>query len=153
MIQRIQTFYLIAAIICLFVNTIVPMAYFTDHANNTFRLMHNGLQELVSGKIIQVYYNLSITILLSVAIAMTVYIIINYKRRALQMFSIKILWVAIFASQGSVLWIYFMTKPQFVGSNLSFTAFLPVLAMILSFLAFRNIKKDDDLVKSIDRLR
>ena len=153
MIQRIQTLYLIAAIICLFVNTIMPVANFTDHANNTFHLMHNGLQELVNGKIIQVYYSFSITILLSLAIAMAVYIIINYKRRAIQMFVCKILWVVIFATQGSILWIYFMTKPQFVGSNISFTAFLPVLAMILSVLAFRNIKKDDDLVKSIDRLR
>ncbi|MDC3260260.1 DUF4293 domain-containing protein, partial [bacterium] len=31
--------------------------------------------------------------------------------------------------------------------------YMPVIGMVLSFLASKAIKKDEDLVKSVDRLR
>lgn len=42
---------------------------------------------------------------------------------------------------------------NFVESSWKFTAILPILMVILFFLAYQGIRKDEKLVKSLDRLR
>ena len=37
--------------------------------------------------------------------------------------------------------------------QLKFAAFLPIASLILTYLAFRAIRKDDALINSLDRLR
>ena len=45
-----------------------------------------------------------------------------------------------------------MPSPE---TSLSFTVYslFPIIALVLFFMAYKAIKKDDDLVKSLDRIR
>jgi glucan phosphoethanolaminetransferase (alkaline phosphatase superfamily) len=80
--------------------------------------------------------------------------IMLFKKRNLQLWLVKILIlfiVALIIAAGSYTYII-MTKYDSVIDP-GFRMAIPFLQLILSVLAYRGIKKDDDLVKSYDRLR
>lgn len=84
-----------------------------------------------------------------------------YKNRGLQM---KVARLAMFAGillTGIILYYCFVTVPQtklnIPDGQLKFIPslgmFLPVVAALFAYLGYRGVKKDDDLVKSVDRIR
>lgn len=84
-----------------------------------------------------------------------------YKNRALQM---KVARLAMFAGillTGIIAYYCFVVVPQ-TELNIpsgqlkmipSVGLFLPLIASVFAFLGYRGVKKDDDLVKSVDRIR
>ena len=78
-----------------------------------------------------------------------------YRKRSLQM---KVSWVAfglLFVLTASS-WIFALTMKTFGFERnilMSFGLFMLPLAMVLTFLGNRAVKKDDELVKSADRIR
>jgi len=80
--------------------------------------------------------------------------IVLYKKRSLQMWFVKfiiIIVVAFIIASGLYTYII-MTK---YDSDIlpGFRMIIPLLQLIFSVLAYRGIRRDDDLVKSYDRLR
>jgi intracellular septation protein A len=75
-----------------------------------------------------------------------------YKKRIRQM---RILVFAILLMLGLFGMFYFFTYYSFSGAEISFkiTVVFPLVAIILDYLAIRNIGKDEALVRSIDRIR
>ena len=73
-----------------------------------------------------------------------------YKKRSLQR---KICYVILFLSV-LVYIIYFSLEYQnFSLSEIKFTFIFPLIAIIFTYLAIRGIKKDEKLIRSLDRLR
>ncbi len=87
-----------------------------------------------------------------VAEVVLVFALLSYKdrRRQMQLCDVAIvvetLWVVAFV----VMYIW-ANADGFL--RLRLTTFLPLVAIVLTLLARRGIKKDDDLVKSADRIR
>ncbi len=75
-----------------------------------------------------------------------------YKKRIRQM---RILVFAILLMLGLFGMFYFFTYYSFNGAEISFqiAVVFPLIAIILDYLAIRNIGKDEALVRSIDRIR
>ncbi len=99
-------------------------------------------------------YSMSVLLLTLAVVAevVLVFALFSYKNRSRQMrlcdiaLVVETLWVVAFA--GFYLW---ANDDGYL--RLTFTAFLPLGAIIFTILARRGIKKDDDLVKSADRIR
>ena len=137
MIQRIQTIYLFLAFLAVGVLPyIFPLWKLSD--GNDYFFMHN-----------QVY-----VILFGLSTAITIYSIISFKKRQTQFVANRLNIVLNLILLG--LFVYHslnLSGETPVVSEKGIGMFLPILTIVLLVLANKAIKKDEDLVKSVDRLR
>jgi cell division protein FtsW (lipid II flippase) len=137
MIQRIQTIYLLLAFLVTGVLLFfVPL--WTTNNGKAFYFMQD-----------QVY-----TILLGLSTMLTIISIISYKKRQNQfvmgrlniILNLILLGLFVYRSLN-------LSGETATVSEKGIGMFLPIVAIVLLVLANKAIKKDEDLVKSVDRLR
>jgi cell division protein FtsW (lipid II flippase) len=137
MIQRIQTIYLLLAFLVTGVLLFfVPL--WTTNNGKPFYFMQD-----------QVY-----TILLGLSTMLTIISIISYKKRQNQfvmgrlniILNLILLGLFVYRSLN-------LSGEAATVSEKGIGMFLPIVAIVLLVLANKAIKKDEDLVKSVDRLR
>ncbi|WP_268846068.1 DUF4293 domain-containing protein [Flavobacterium aestivum] len=137
MIQRIQTIYLFLTFI---VVGILPYIF--------------PLWKMDNGKDYFFMQNQIFVILLGLSTAITVYSIITFKKRQTQFVVNRLNIVLNLILLG--LFVYHslnLSGGTPAVSEKGIGMFLPILAIVLLVLANKAIKKDEDLVKSVDRLR
>jgi hypothetical protein len=137
MIQRIQTIYLFLTFITVGVLPYIFPLWTTANGKDYF-FMQN-----------QIY-----VILLGLSTAITVYSIITFKKRQTQFVVNRLNIVLNLILLG--LFVYHslnISGETPAVSEKGIGMFLPILAIVLLVLANKAIKKDEDLVKSVDRLR
>ncbi len=157
MIQRIQTLYLLlAAVACgLLFHTFFAMGKLADEAPVVLQAASGTTFD--DGKF-NIQDNLVITLLTAAAVLMAFITILLYNKRGLQakMVSFFIL-IAVLINVLSLYIIFndLQSVQQIidVSFEIGAGAFLPAIALIGGFLALRGIRKDDKIVKSMDRLR
>jgi len=140
MIQRIQSLFLLAAgglLLSLFKLPLAKSekAFGEIYANNTLDLNdHIGL--------------LVLTVLGGLLAIGTIFLFNNRKLQSTLSYTVALLSIVLF---GLGYWLYSSTE----GGEASISAglFMPLAALVLANLASVFIKKDDNLVKSMDRLR
>jgi hypothetical protein len=152
MIQRIQTIYLLMALVALASMVVFPLATISDKFDHVFVFSYNHLHASDAG-LIDTYLVLPTAIFFSLLIGfITIFLYKNRKRQMTWCF----LHMAVNLVIGIIIFIkYYQFRHLYVGGSdsLSFTSLCPIIAVILDYLAYRGIKKDDELVKSIDRIR
>jgi hypothetical protein len=137
MIQRIQTIYLILTFLAV---GILPFIF--------------PLWTLSDGKDYFFMQNQFYVILFGLSTAITIYSIISFKKRQTQFVANRLNIVLNLILLG--LFVYHslnLSGETLVVSEKGIGMFLPILAIVLLVLANKAIKKDEDLVKSVDRLR
>jgi len=155
MIQRIQTLYLaIAAALSGFLLK-GPIVRLVSNGNEAYELNYQGIYSVdhgVAGELIE--KSLPLTIILIAIPILFIVAIFLFRRRKLQ------IRITVFASLlliGSFLLMvfYIFYTGRKLESELIFNIKLvfPIVASIFGYLAFRNILKDELLVKSYDRIR
>jgi hypothetical protein len=137
MIQRIQTIYLVLAFV---ITGILPFLFplWTMNNGKDYFFMQN-----------QIY-----VILLGLSTTLTVYSIVSYKKRQNQfvvgrlniILNLILLGLFVYRSLN-------LPGETALVSEKGIGMFLPIVAIVLLALANKAIKKDEDLVKSVDRLR
>ena len=137
MIQRIQTIYLILAFI---ITGILPFLFplWTMNDGKEYFFMQN-----------QIY-----VILLGLSTTLSILSIISYKKRQNQfvigrlnmILNLILLGLFVYRSLN-------LSGETVLVSEKGIGMFLPIIAIVLLALANKAIKKDEDLVKSVDRLR
>jgi hypothetical protein len=81
-------------------------------------------------------------------------VIFLFKKRKLQLtFSIALIILIILLISSITLYSLYIIRIYNAEIIPGYKLILPVLMLICAFLAFRGIKKDEDLIKSYDRLR
>lgn len=151
MIQRIQSVYLLLAFILVGLLFLFPFTTFV--AGGTYQLLLRGIislnQEIAN--IRQPYWLSGLGAIVSILILATIFL---YKNRKLQMYLCFTAIVLLLALNGSM---YLISQKYqvFLNAeiNYKFTVILPLVSAILVFLAYLSIKKDERLVRSLDRLR
>jgi hypothetical protein len=135
MIQRIQTIWLLLAATASLLS--LKFSFYSGMlANNVFAQL-NGLSHFA-------------VLILTVAVALAALAgIFLFKNRKLQ---IQLSWLG-FLLQVIVLIIYFLEIKKFTDGNLAFTAVLSMIVPVFFILAWLGIRKDEKLIKSMDRLR
>jgi hypothetical protein len=137
MIQRIQTVYLIITFLLI---GVLPFLFplWTLNDGKDYYFMQN-----------QIY-----AILLGLSTAITFYSIISFKKRQTQFVANRLNIVLNLILLGLFVYHSLNLSGEAVAvSEKGIGMFLPVLAVVFLVLANKAIKKDEDLVKSVDRLR
>lgn len=161
MIQRPQTLFLIGGLICLVCSLFFPIWTHSDNGISkvTFDAFHlvktNGIESV---EITSVSYELAyIGAILIVAIGLTVFTIFKFTNRSLQV-KLGLLNNTVICAAILIMTYVGVPKAQALlgtenlGTN-GFGMYLPLASIIFIMVANRFIKKDDALVKSVDRIR
>lgn len=142
MLQRIQTVYLALALAAVVVSFFLPwVSYTVGEEVSSFR---SGSNFLV------------IRVLIGVSVGFILWGISMFKERSRQMRIVGwSMWasVLIFIGFGVIHFLNIQSMGEGLEMNYGFAPALPLVAAILLWMARKAIKKDDDLVKSVDRLR
>lgn len=140
MIQRIQTLWLLLASICSFITLNTTISFYSGN-----KLIDNTLQyaELNARENI---FILIIAVSIAVASLVTIFL---FKDRKIQ-FNVTL---AIIAFSIINLILYFLQTKNYVKGNFSLTSLIHFAITPFLIMAARAIRKDEQLVKNIDRLR
>ena len=153
MIQRIQTLYLLAACILCVATLCTPLAYFHTEAGEPVATLYS-LWTTHADAGSQSYANWALFALLVIVSVLSFMDIFLFRRRALQMrianFGLILLvgWYLAYA-----VFVYLFMSTNAVSFRPHWTVALPFAAIVLLYLAFRGILRDEQLVRSLDRLR
>ena len=139
MIQRIQTVWLFLA--ALFAALTYKFPFYAGNIINKENVQR--YEKLVASS------NFLILVFTAGLIAGTIATIFMYKNRKQQM------WLAVAAAGLSIINIilYFRDVKNFTSGNMSLTAILALAIPVFFVLAINGIRKDEKLIKSLDRLR
>ncbi|MBF8963162.1 DUF4293 domain-containing protein [Pontibacter sp. FD36] len=165
MIQRIQTVFLALIVIAMISLLFLPLWSKVDAVSgeevvltawNLFFQSVNEQGEAVQAGAQTGTSTIAIGILAIVAAGVALYEIFQYKSRITQMkFGLinTLVLVALFGT--SFYYANYVGNVMVSGNEGNYEAgfYMPVLALLLNALANRFIKKDEDLVRSVDRLR
>ena len=136
MLQRIQTVYLfIAFILMAIVPFLTPLWVVKDAGDFYF------MQD-------QVY-----TVLFGLGSAMIVWSILTYKKRQQQFVMNRVVIILNLILLGLFVYRLLIVSGETQVSEKGIGMFLPIVSIVMLVLANKAIKKDEDLVKSVDRLR
>lgn len=147
MIQRIQTVFLFLSAVFAGILFFVPVASF-NLGNEVVNLSIFGAGDHANALLL-----LILAILMLVVPFVTIFL---YKKRELQLklSSLNVFLNALFCG---FIFLFYVDKVQGILSaetvTYAFGTYIPLVNMVLSILAMRWIKKDIELIKSIDRLR
>ncbi len=165
MIQRIQSLYLFIAICCIAALFFVPFARYIHEGELTdtgsvptqqfeLRLMGKYLAEGSGDPIVYQQYITEPLLALLLA-SLLAFIIFQFRNRLLQItagrFALVIscaFLVLIYATVGKEI-----NSPNSINRDYGWGIYLPIFVIGLLFLAIKAIRKDEDLVRSADRIR
>jgi hypothetical protein len=150
MIQRIQSVYLLAAFILFALCFFIPMA---GLISSTGMSDSYNLQGLHSGKSIGITGNL--LMIFSVTLAIFIFAnIFQYNNRKRQI-KVCFFLIILLLISNAIGFYQLMMIHKTMGLMISYQIPLifPIISAILIYLASRGIKKDEELVRSYDRLR
>jgi len=150
MIQRIQTVFLLLAILALALFLWFPLITVeAPHFSDSLKGYLVGHTLPIGDQPYIIFFN---SILIGTATGFTMIAIFLYKNRSLQMLLCWFAIVLIVAAQAFVFYKY-QTK-IFVGDViLRKWNLFSLIAVVLEILAFNFIRKDEEKIKSLDRLR
>lgn len=135
MIQRIQSIFLLIAVVV------------SGVLSNVFDLWKSGVEWMQAND----YYGIFALFLASAVLSLVV--IFLYKDRKRQLIFNRINLMLNLVLVGLLVFRLFNLPGDGVSSEKGVGLFLPLVSMVMLVLANRSIKKDEKLVKSIDRIR
>ena len=149
MIQRIQTLFLLISVVLLILLFFAPLAILQLNDSTFYELFTKGY---VMDNSIQYAYSLmtynGLTLLLSF---ITIFL---FKKRILQMRICIYNMILLIGLQGVIFYTIYGTASRLEAEVfLQYASVLPIIAAILNFIAFKYIKRDEELVKAADRIR
>lgn len=155
MIQRIQSVYLsLIALISLF---LVKGSFlvFSEKAGSVIRVTINGIfREDAAQGLVLIEQLLPLSVFIILIPITSLITILLFKNRKIQLRLSLFLIVLIVILIIAFIHVSISVISKFdAGIIPVLKMFIPLLILIVSFLAYRGIKKDDQLVKSYDRLR
>lgn len=157
MIQRVQTLLLALVIVLGVLLSFLPILQFSGNDITAVMNAYKTVSLAEGSEVIT--KNMGVGVLQGVILIVALIVITLYKNRSLQMKLAK-LNILLIALQIAAIVMYSDTARTAISSNsadvsvgFQFGAIIPVLSLIFTYLAIRFIKKDDELVRSADRLR
>lgn len=153
MIQRKQTIFLILAILLIVAYIFTPVVKVLVGAGDNYLYVTNLIfSKNVNFPVIGPYFvlwPLDAAIAAGALLGVTIFL---YRRRPLQ---IALCWVSVLPLLFSFCYVYYhwSVAPTTFDQYFYFGNLLPLLSIVFIFTAMFYIRKDEELVKSVDRLR
>ena len=136
MIQRIQTVYLIVVIFVM----AALYVWFPVISNQEGEVIINNSEPLVFG-------------IIFASIALALFSITTFKKRKLQFVTNRLNIILNFVLLGVFVYRSLTLSGETLVSEKGIGVLLPIISIVFLVIANRAIKRDEDLVKSVDRLR
>lgn len=155
MFQRIQSLYLILTMLLSLLFQSFDILRIVDPSDQSIGLNLREIFTKGGSADYEIYTELLILLSVSALITIISFIaLLFFKRRVLQLKMIKILIALEFCLMAAAGYLVYILL-QNAGLKLSpvISSFIPILTLVFSFLAYSGIKKDEELVRSSDRLR
>ena len=156
MLQRIQSVYLFVSSLALGLMFAFPVSNYYGEFH-TLRLNLLKVENLVPGSedVFHPYFTLPLAVFVCLICVLTVFSIFKFKNRKIQL---KVLKISILLNIVLIVGIFFIYSKLIlsqinVDEEYSISAFLPLFSLVFLVMAFRGVKKDEDLIRSTDRLR
>lgn len=129
-----------------------PVIRFIDPNSNTYELTYIGIVNIDKGDYI--VKAIPLTILLVVIVLLLLIAIFSYKNRILQM-RLSVFCILLMIGSIGLIYFYALHGKGKIGGEIFYLypVIFPVVSVILAFLAFKGVKKDEELVRSYDRIR
>ncbi len=151
MIQRIQTVYLLLVAVCAVVCLSMPVGHFHQDGIEVAEFYNLWLSMADGSKVFSPWAMYDLLLLAALVPFVAIFL---FKRRMLQ--------VRLSVFSGLILIGYYIVFGTFVyvfksrydaDFTMNWTVAFPAVALILDYLAFRNIMKDELMIRSLNRLR
>jgi len=129
-----------------------PVLRFIDPNSNTYELTYLGVVNIDKGDYI--VKAIPLTILLVVIVLLLLITIFSYKNRILQM-RLSVFSILLMIGSLGLIFFYALHGQGKIHGEIFYLypLIFPVVSIILAFLAFKGVKKDEELVRSYDRIR
>lgn len=155
MIQRIQTLYLFLAAVCSGLLFCFDLASF-DYGATMMNLSVFGVDNQIDATYFSGLYTLPLEILAAIMTILPVITLFVYKRRHVQVKLCQLDMLITLAFAVLVLLYYVSDIKKSINSEIlifGIGIYLPMVSLIFNILAIRGIKKDIELLRSVDRIR
>ena len=150
MLQRIQSVYLLLTSACMLIASVAPLIFF---AHESEKVVFEAMGLYQSGELMFSTWGLFVIGVIATVLALaTVFL---YKNRILQIrvsvFNVVVM-LCFYAYLGFLSW---KINPEsgLVFDKIGIGIIMPIISIILTYLAIRNIGADEALVRSLNRLR
>ena len=157
MIQRIQSLYLLLVVLICGMLFLFPIAEYTKDASiYVFDVL--GIKNITDkSNPIEIISTLPVLLILIVVMLTELISIFLFKNRKLQIRICSLNILLLTALLATIFW-YSDKAETAIGQEGAITSFsigavVPIVALMFTFLAIRSIKKDEELVRSADRIR
>lgn len=149
MIQRIQTIYLLLAVIVMIALNWLPIAYFGD-----LEFLIYGIFSTIGDATLSITtYPIAVTVIASTILAAIAIFMYKNRMKQAKIVSLSIfLDVMFYPIFTAYLW-YSKDALMNIDNSFSFALIVPAISIILKSLAVKAIKADEKLVRSADRIR
>ena len=150
MIQRIQTVFLLLAIICLGLFLALPLlAVETNNFLDSTSGFEIGQSVVISGQPYKVFVN---AIIVGSAAVLSLIAIFLYKKRSLQML---LCWFSVILIVSAVGFVFYKWQTRVFPGDVIFRKWniMALGAVLFEILAIYFIRKDEETIRSLDRLR
>lgn len=153
MIQRIQTLYLLVSLGLIVLIFFLPVAELISGNNQLVTFRAAGFYDEGTGNIILTTF--PVVIMISVILLLYFTTIFLFKKRIIQMRLCVLNIILLFGLIGLFCFhlLFYVKTIRGVDFKIGISFILPVISIILTYLAFRGIRKDEYLVRLADRIR
>jgi hypothetical protein len=152
MIQRIQSLFLLIAFILQLLMLFLPIAEYVVGNQVVIFKASGFISESTLNK--NMAHSTYILVLLCLLVLIPFVAIFLYKRRKSQMQLCIYYIIVLIGFQAVIFWFSWNTMHQLEAVvSYKFPIIFPVVSAILSYLAFLSVRKDERLIRSIDRIR
>ena len=152
MIQRIQSIFLLVSLCFLIPMFFVPVAELVYETGEILAFNLTGFYQTEAGSTTLIDSQYSIMAFGILICALNLITIFMYKSRLLQI-RMCIYNMLFLAGLSGVMLFVLYTVPNIQSVSFSLPSVFPIISIILHFLAFRGIRKDELMVQALNRLR
>ena len=152
MLQRPQTLYLLGVLIVSVFLLTGPLALLTLDGTE-YILKHSGIFEIEGERLALATWPLTVFF---VVVASLAFLNIFFYRNRIRQMRVCIFLILLYAGMVGIIFYYiWLARNQLEGAQTlhKWRIVIPPIAMILLYLAFRRIRRDELLVKAYDRIR
>ena len=154
MIQRIQSLFLLLSSALIFLIFMLPLSELLVNENLIYIFRYRGIYEIADNSEVLTIPSMPLAILFGVILIISLISIFLFKNRMLQM-RLSIINIMLMLGSYGLAYYYLFIAFNELGADLHFSIVgtFPLISAILTYMAFRGIKKDEKLIKSLDRIR
>lgn len=157
MIQRKQTIYLLLSIIAMILTAVFPIAKFYGDFYYVLKIFSFSAFPETLETSLNFSFNLPMTALWIAIVALNVLTIFIYKKRTTQIKLVNVSLAFLIALIALIFFYYAPVIEKNFNVNVEYAKnigiYMPIISFVCMLLANRGIKKDEELVKSLDRIR